>query len=110
MPKLNLTEELFAEHLRGARIPFHREYRFDSQRRWRSDFLIPPNLLIEIEGAVWQAGRHTRGSGFVADLEKYNRMTELGYRLLRFTTEMVQDGTALAVTERVARGDEAAHA
>jgi len=40
-------------------------------------------LCLEVEGGVWIHGGHTRGSGFVNNLEKYNRMAEMGWRLIR---------------------------
>jgi very-short-patch-repair endonuclease len=61
------------------------EYRFHSTRRWRIDWAFPNvKLAIEIEGAVWINGRHTRPSGFVKDMEKYNMLAEMGWILLRF--------------------------
>lgn len=61
------------------------EYRFHPSRMWRADFAIPSaKILIEIDGGVWSGGRHTRGSGFVGDMEKLNAAAVLGYRVLRF--------------------------
>ena len=58
-----------------------REYRFHPTRKWRFDFAFPSQkLAIEIEGF----GRHQTVSGYMADLEKYNEATRLGWRLLRF--------------------------
>jgi very-short-patch-repair endonuclease len=54
-------------------------------------------ILIEIDGGSWVAGRHTRGKGFEADMEKLNAAALLGYRVLRFTPAMVEDGRALEV-------------
>ena len=73
--------------LRALRLPMPvAEYRFHPTRRWRFDYAYPDALLaIEIEGGAWVRGRHTRGKGFVADLEKYNAATLLGWRLLRYT-------------------------
>lgn len=49
------------------------EHKFYPSRRWRADFAhVGTKVLVEIEGAVWANGRHTRGSGFIADAEKYN--------------------------------------
>ncbi|WP_114752330.1 hypothetical protein [Pleomorphovibrio marinus] len=60
------------------------EFRFDPNRRWRFDFALPHyKIAIEVEGGVWTQGRHTRGSGFVKDIEKYNRAAALGWRLVR---------------------------
>ncbi len=43
-------------------------------------------VAVKLEGAVWTNGRHTRGSGFIKDIEKYPQLTLDGYRLPRFTT------------------------
>ena len=40
--------------------------------------------------------RHTRGAGFEADHDKFNRATLLGWRVLRFTARHVTEGSALA--------------
>jgi very-short-patch-repair endonuclease len=62
------------------------EHRFDPSRRWRFDFAIPAHkIAIEVEGGVFTQGRHTRGKGYINDLEKYNRATELGWCLIRIT-------------------------
>jgi very-short-patch-repair endonuclease len=67
-----------------------REYLFARPRRWRFDFAHPCTMVaIEIEGGTWVNGRHTRGSGFEADCEKYNAAAILGWRVLRFTTTML---------------------
>ena len=102
------AETLLAVQLEQAGIPFEREYRFAPPRRWRADFMFGPNFawpvrgryLVEIDGGSWVAGRHTRGKGFEADLEKLNAAALLGYRVLRFTPAMVDDGRALAVIQQ----------
>ena len=64
------------------------EYKFHPQRKWKYDFAHPVyKIACEIEGAVWTNGRHTRGSGFVKDMEKYNAGTVLGWQILRFTPQ-----------------------
>ena len=63
------------------------EVRF-CQRRWRFDYAIPAKkIAIEIEGGVWTRGRHTRGAGFMRDMEKYNMAVELGWVVLRYTPD-----------------------
>lgn len=71
------------------------EFRFHQDRKWRFDFAFPDKkVAVEIEGGVYSNGRHTRGSGFIADMEKYNAATELGWRILRFTpSQITQSGT-----------------
>jgi len=61
------------------------EYRFHPVRRWRFDYAIPEHkIAIEIEGGAFVSGRHTRGVGYLNDMEKYNEATILGWRLLRY--------------------------
>ncbi len=89
-------EELLVIHMRGVGIePPEREFRF-CERRWRFDFAWPIHkLAVEVEGGTWAGGRHTRGSGYAADLVKYNRAALLGWIVLRFTTDQVKNGEAI---------------
>jgi very-short-patch-repair endonuclease len=95
-------EESFAMQVRACKLPTpEREYRFDPSRRWRIDYAWPDRkLLVELEGAIWVGGRHTRGSGFSKDCEKYNAASMLGYTLLRFTADMVKSGAAIVTVQR----------
>jgi very-short-patch-repair endonuclease len=58
-------------------------------------------LAVEVEGGSWIAGRHVRGRGFEADCEKYNAAVLLGWRILRFTTAMIESGAALSAVKAV---------
>lgn len=91
-------EAVFAFQVQATGLPAPvREFRFHPGRKWRFDFCWPEhNLAVEIEGAVWVRGRHTRGSGFVQDMEKYNAAAVAGWRVLRFDPGMVENGTARA--------------
>lgn len=63
---------------------------------WRFDFAIPDKkIAVEIEGGIWIKGRHTRGSGFKQDCEKYANALILGWRVLRVTGQHVKSGQAL---------------
>ena len=74
---------------------------YTPSRRWRVDFYLPsPSIAIEVEGGGWIGGRHTRGKGFAADIEKYNALTLAGIRLLRVTPQMVEDGRAKALVQQ----------
>ena len=77
------------------------EHKFLSTRKFRFDFCWPDNMLaVEIEGGVWTGGRHTRGSGFVKDMEKYNLATCAGWRILRYTPqELRQSATYVMIKE-----------
>ncbi len=94
-----------AWQLRAARLPEPAtEHRFAPPRRFRFDFAWPTKMLaLEVEGGTFAAGRHSRGAGFAADCEKYGEATALGWRVLRVTTDMVDDGRALALVERCLR-------
>ncbi len=85
---------LRALEVRGLPRP-EREWKFDAKRRWRFDYAWPQQMIaLEVEGGVWTGGRHTRGAGFVKDMEKYNRAAVLGWRLLRVTPDkLVSFGT-----------------
>lgn len=69
------------------KIKLTEEYKFHPKRKWRADLAcLEHNILIEIEGGVYQGGRHTRPLGYIGDIEKYNNATALGYKVLRIAT------------------------
>ena len=109
-------ETVFAKQLTVWGWDFIREYQFHPTRRWRFDFITaqgrddPEAMLrmvqqipqyiqrvciaVEIEGAVgW--GRHTRRQGFMDDCVKYNTAASMGWRVFRFPSEQVKDGSAI---------------
>jgi len=100
MGKSKLEDKL-VRILDNAGVPaYQREHRFHPTRRWRFDFAWPEHkLAVEVEGGAWTGGRHTRGNGFVADCDKYNAATVLGWRVLRYTTSHLRD--ELAVVEQI---------
>lgn len=68
------------------------EFRFAPPRRWRFDFAWPfEYVALEIEGGAFVAGRHTRGAGFIKDLEKYNTAAALGWTVFRVLPRQLQD-------------------
>src|SRR5579862_1999461 len=104
---MSAAEDLLAFQLKAVGIPFEREVVFAAPRKWRADFVLSrckdwpcttahhQPFLIEIDGGAFVAGRHGRGAGIRSDLEKLNRATELGYRVLRLPPENIEDGSAL---------------
>jgi very-short-patch-repair endonuclease len=96
MSESTVEEELLWQiQCAGLPIP-EREYRFHPKRKWQSDFAWPNvRLIVEVEGGIYRRGRHTRPAGYHKDCEKYNATTLMGWGLLRFTSDMVHDGTAL---------------
>ena len=70
--------------------PWEAEFRFATERRWRADYAWPLHgLLVEVDGGAFVGGRHIRGAGFRADLEKLNAAALLGYRVLRYLPEQL---------------------
>lgn len=66
------------------------EYKFCKDRKWRFDYaFVKQKIAVEQEGGAWSGGRHTRGSGFIKDMEKYNKAVMLGWRVLRYTPDQM---------------------
>lgn len=64
-----------------------KEYMFHYTRKWRFDYAIPElKVAVEIDGGVWDYGRHNRPQGYMDDMEKLNNAISLGWYVLRFTT------------------------
>lgn len=83
---MSYIEDTLELILKYSGLEYEREFKFHEKRKWRTDFVLSHfKIAIECEGGIWRGGRHTRGSGFVKDVEKYNELSALGYRLLRFT-------------------------
>lgn len=75
----------------GIQVP-QPEYRFTELRKWRFDFAWPKHrVALEVEGGAFSKGRHTRGSGFVKDLEKYSEAAALGWLIIRVTPQQLYE-------------------
>lgn len=82
------------------------EYRFNPKRKWRLDYAIPSiKVAIEVEGAVWANGRHTRGSGFIKDMEKYNALSVSGWTLIRVTPSTLFDQKTIENVQNCTKND-----
>lgn len=80
-----------------------REYTFAPPRRWRFDFAWPEaRVAVEVEGGTWDRGRHTRGAGYAGDCAKYNAAVLGGWRVLRFTSDMLYSDLKACVAQTVA--------
>lgn len=64
-------------HIKGER-PHRIDFAWDNVK-----------LAVEIEGAVWKMGRHTRGYGYIKDMKKYNWISKNGWTLLRYTWQNI---------------------
>ena len=81
---------LFIGLLKNAGLPLpEAEYRF-CERKWWFDFAWPEKkVAVECEGGLYSGGRHVRGTGFLADMEKYNKAVLLGWKVLRYSPEQM---------------------
>ncbi len=73
----------------ALKMPFVKEYKFSSTRKFRFDFAIIDmtiKIAIEYEG-IYAAGksRHTTTTGYSTDLQKYNLATVEGWKILRYS-------------------------
>lgn len=92
----NEFEAKLARELKTLKIDFEQEFEFHQVRKWRADFhLVGKKILVEVEGGIWSGGRHTRGKGYIGDMEKYNAATMMGFQVIRFSTDQVKSGHAI---------------
>ena len=78
------------------------EFIFHPTRKWRFDFAWPGKMFaVEVEGGAHSNGRHTRGYGFVADLEKYHYAMDLGWNVYRCGAELIRSGQAVNLIQKI---------
>lgn len=101
-PLRSALEVEMINHIRALKLPMPvEEFKFHPERKWRFDFAYPDlKIAIEVEGGTWSGGRHTRGSGYEKDCEKYNTACLLGWSVLRFTSSMIKRGEAINTIEK----------
>jgi len=76
------------------------EHRFAPPRRFRFDIaFIPQHVAVEVEGGVWVKGRHIRPSGYEKDCLKYNLAVVQGWRVLRYTPQMLKRDPAACIEQ-----------
>ena len=98
----NEFETKLARELKALKINFEQEFEFHPKRKWRADFhLVGKKILVEVEGGIWSGGRHTRGKGYIGDMEKYNAATMMGFQVIRFSTDQVKSGHAIQQIEKM---------
>lgn len=62
------------------------EHKFDRTRGWKFDLYFRSGSIrvaLEKEGGIYTEGRHTRPTGFIKDMEKYNAAAAQGIHLIR---------------------------
>ncbi len=95
-------DKVFDAMCKAHGLPFPvPEFQFAApERLWAVDYCFDGWLCLEVEGGAWTQGRHTRGAGFLADIEKYNELAIRGYMLIRCTPEDIKTGAAFALVKR----------
>jgi very-short-patch-repair endonuclease len=89
------------KRLSKCKEPIEHDYRFHDVRKWRFDFAFPEKMVaVEMEGGVFSQGRHTRSSGYIGDVDKYNEAQALGWRVMRYTVKHLQSNP-MGVIEQV---------
>jgi len=79
-----------------------REYRFDSERRFRFDFAwLKEKIAVEIQGGTWCHGAHVRAKQYQIDCDKQNLATLQGWRVFCFTGDDVKKHPALMIEQIV---------
>lgn len=104
--RATLTPGLFSVALKGRNLPLPvPEYRFAAPRRWRFDYAWPDaELALEVEGGAFTRGRHTRGVGFINDMEKYSEAAVRGWAVIRVTpSQLLQPRTLDWIARGLAR-------
>jgi len=93
----------FEQQLSLVGIKFEKEFRFDTERKWRADFhIVGTRILLEYEGGLLRAGAgasHMSIGGVLRDIEKHNAARLQGWTVLRITHKDVASGQALAWVE-----------
>ena len=81
---------------------FEQEFKFHPERKWRFDFAnFDLKVAVEIEGGAFTNGRHTRGKGFINDMQKYNAAIELGWIVLRYTHSQINEAETYRQIKKV---------
>ncbi len=98
---VSTAEDLLAFQIKAARLPEPvRQYQYAPPRKLRADFaFLRPRLLVEVTGGIYTRKAHGSITGILADIDRLNESSKHGWYMLRFTTDMVKSGTALATIE-----------
>jgi very-short-patch-repair endonuclease len=83
--------------------PLERELKLIPGRRFRFDFTHPESrVTIELQGSVFQGGRHTRGEGYMSDREKRDLVEDLGFKVYELTGKCVTNAMLSKIMAKIA--------
>lgn len=81
------------------------ELRFHPVRRWRFDYAWPAQkVALEVQGAIFTGGRHTRGAALLKEHQKLNAAATAGWRVLFCTPKQVANGEAVELVRQALCG------
>ena len=98
----NTKFELLWASLGGGKL--EREYTFAKGRKFRFDYFTN-GVAIELEGGVFTRGRHTRPTGFLKDMEKYNLAASMGILVFRIPSHDITEKWLTPIIETTKRKD-----
>ena len=102
MKKNNTAQMIFFATLQSMRIKIPTpEFQFHPIRKWRIDYAwVNEKIALEVEGGIYTRGRHSRGKGMEGDMEKYNTLALMGWRIIRTTpTKLHQTETIKLINQ-----------
>lgn len=103
--KRKIRYQLFCKAIESEFPGVIREYRFHPTRRWRFDHAWPAHAIaLEVDGGAWTGGRHTRGKGFIEDMQKRNAATFIGWRVFNVTHDDIKTGYAFELLTKIFKG------
>lgn len=108
-----LEDQFLQQWEKAISIPLEREYsdipawevdfqerhsKSKRSKRYRLDFAHPASRTgIEIQGGIYNRGRHVTGSGYERDCKKYNLAYTSGWTIFLLSTAMVKDAKWMAL-------------
>lgn len=98
----SIWEEVFARQVKEYTLPAAiRQYSFARcvGRQYKADFAwVDERLIVEVQGGLFNGGRHARGAGVESDLERQAIASCLGWKLMGFSPRHVKSGWAVEMT------------
>ena len=110
------AEEDMAAILDEMPVIYERQFLYAAGRRLRADFVVwmiphTPSAfgslgrrrvcLVEVQGGIFSRQAHGSITGVLADITRLNLATINGWRMIRVTPEMIRDGRARELLERL---------
>lgn len=69
-------------------------------KKFKCDFCWPDyHLIVEIQGGVFNGGRHGRGAGISNDYQRHNLISIQGWRMLYFTPDVLKRDPAKCIAQ-----------